>query len=75
MMKIGKKIDIIIGIVILVMWGLVNEYLHIVYNNAVDMVSFFSILIEERILFDISIVLIALTMIGAASWIMLSKKN
>ncbi len=61
-----KRIDVAVGMVLLVLWGMINEYIHVVVNY---FIPFYAPTPFIRDLFDAVVWLFAVVMIGAAVWL------
>jgi hypothetical protein len=68
-----KRIDVAVGMVLLVLWGMINEYIHVIYNWLIAQVPYRPPpnegLIFIKLLFNAVVWLFAVVMIGAAVWL------
>ena len=66
-----KRANVIVAMVILIFWGMINEYLHVLINGILNVTppTYQSLIPFYRMLGDVIIWLLAVVMISAAAWL------
>lgn len=66
-----KRLNVVAAIVVLVAWGVMNEFMHVAWNGVINVTlpQYRTWVETYMIVFRVAVWLLATTMIGAASWI------